>query len=179
MEMGWVSGSGCILKDHLVVYQNALHKSCKNIYFEQQDVRLFTEEWREIERERGVWEGEREKQRQKQRGWEGREREEKLLPHLPSFIPHPQPTQTPGCGIASLHVFAWLANSGATWALASTKVTTVGGKTYINHTLFFSVHLHSYESIHLYSIPSCRQTQVLWKACRDETRPEPCKAGLR
>ena len=46
MEMGWVSGSGCILKDHLVVYQNALHKSCKNMYFKQQDVRLFTEEWK-------------------------------------------------------------------------------------------------------------------------------------
>ena len=43
-ERGRVSGSGCILKDHLVVYQNALHKSCKNIYFEQQDVRLFSEE---------------------------------------------------------------------------------------------------------------------------------------
>lgn len=38
MKMGGVSGSVCILKDHLVVYQNALHKSCKNIYFEQQDM---------------------------------------------------------------------------------------------------------------------------------------------
>lgn len=55
MKMGWVSGSACILKDHLVVYQNVLHKSCKNIYFEQQDINYSLKNEREkLEREKGV-----------------------------------------------------------------------------------------------------------------------------
>lgn len=104
MEMGWVSGSGCILKDHLVVYQNALHKSCKNMYFKQQDVRLFTEEWkRDWERERCVRGRERETETETER-MRGKEREEREIVYIYPllFLPHPHPTQTPGCGIASL-----------------------------------------------------------------------------
>lgn len=42
MEMGWPGLRGCILKAHLSVNQNAPHKSCKNLDYKQQYVRLFT-----------------------------------------------------------------------------------------------------------------------------------------
>lgn len=179
-EMGWVSGSGCILKDHLVVYQNALHKSCKNIYFGQQDVRLFSEEWkRDWERERCVRGRERDRDRNREDERE-RERGERNCLNLSSFILTPPPPHTP-LDVGSHHfAHVCLANSGATQGLASSwGHHSQGGKTYMNHTLFFSVQVHSYEHIHLYSIPlSAGRLKSCGKLAGMRLALNP-KAGLR
>ena len=140
-EMGWVSGSGCILKDHLVVYQNALHKSCKNIYFEQQDVRLFSEEWkRDWERERCVRGRERDRDRNREDERE-RERGERNCLNLSSFIltPPPPPTHPWMWDRITLHVFAWpTVEPPGTWLPPEVTTVRVGRPTWITPSSFQS-----------------------------------------
>ena len=105
-EMGWVSGSGCILKDHLVVYQNALHKRCVR--------------GRERDRDRN-----REDERERERG-------ERNCLNLSSFIltPPPPPTHPWMWDRITLHVFAWpTVEPPGTWLPPEVTTVRVGRPT--------------------------------------------------
>lgn len=183
MKMGWVSGSACILKDHLVVYQNALHKSCKNIYFEQQDINYSLKNEREkLEREKGVerdseWEGGKtDRDREKQRGWEGkRERREKLSKSI-LFYSYPTPSPHKPLDVGSHH-FARVC-LGQQWRHLGLDFLLRSPQSgwedlHKSYPLLFSPPSQLWKYPSVLNTLVCRQTQVLWRACKDETGTEP------